>query len=252
MKRIEIIKEKLNDLKSLDNGFSVFGSGRHKYKWNKALSEKEISQIEADHQIILSTEYKELLEYLGNGGAGCGYGLEKLSFKNINPPYIGSNVLLRNWEDPKEIECDMVETDEISGYVKLFDYGCGMEYCLIVKGEEKGGLIFFDCDGRFEKIEDRTLFDAYEGWLDSNLNLLGRVLQKLDEMPLQEVIDSEWALENYSVKEMILSVMNAEPMEGSHSGNDMKMHLEKEYKKWKERNRTPISGSSKQWWEVWK
>ena len=69
--------------------------------------------------------------------------LEQLDLKKINPPYVGTKQLLRNWEDPKQIECDMVDIDEISGYIKLFDYGCGMEYCLIVKGEEKEDLIFF-------------------------------------------------------------------------------------------------------------
>ncbi len=236
MKRIEIIKEKLNELKNLDKRFSIFGSSSHEYEFNRTLSEIEISQIETDNQIEFSNDYKELLKHLGNGGAGCGYGLEKLELTNINPPYIGTKILLRDWEDPKKIECDMVELDEISGYVKLFDYGCGMEYCLIVNGEEKGDLIFFDCDGRFEKIENKNLFDTYEEWLDSSLSILKRVKQKLHELPLQEVIDSEWELKNFSVKGMILSVINAEPIRGSHSGNDMKIHLENEFKKWKNRN----------------
>lgn len=236
MKRIEIIKEKLDELRILDKGFSIFGSGNHMYQLNSTLSEKEISQIESDNQIVLSAEYKEILRYLGNGDAGCGYGLERIDLKNINPPYIGTEALLRNWDDPQKIECDMVDLDEISGYIKLFDYGCGMEYCLIVNGEEKGDLIFFDCDGRFEKIENKNLFDTYEEWLDSSLSILKRVKQKLHELPLQEVIDSEWELKNFSVKGMILSVINAEPIRGSHSGNDLKIHLEKEYKKWKNRN----------------
>ena len=52
-------------------------------------------------------------------------------------------------------EVDMVELDEISGYIKLFDYGCGMETCLIVNGENQGALIFFDGDGAFRKIKDQ-------------------------------------------------------------------------------------------------
>ena len=91
----------------------------------------------------------------------------------------------------------MVDTDEISGYIKLFDFGCGMEYGLIVNGEEQGALIFFDCDGRFEKIEHKTLFDIYEAWIDNSLETLKRVQNKLEEMPLQDVIDSEWELKNF-------------------------------------------------------
>lgn len=236
MERIEVIKEKLNELRNLDKRFSIFGSSRHKYKLNRTLTEKEISQIESDNNIVLSEEYKEILKHLGNGEAGCGYGLEKLNLEKINPPYMGTKQLLRNWEDPKKIECDMVELDEISGYIKLFDYGCGMEYCLIVNGEEKGDLIFFDCDGRFEKMVDKSLFDTYEEWLDNSLSTLNRVQKKLEELPLQEVIDSEWELKNFSIKGMILSIMNAEPPRERNSADDLKNFMEKEHQKWKNKN----------------
>ena len=247
MNRIGILKEKLIELKNLDSRFSIFGSSKHKYELNKTLSKSEITKIEIDNQMVLSNDYKTILEKLGNGGAGCGYGLEKLELENINPPYIGTEKLLRNWKDPKKIDYDMVELDEISGYIKLFDYGCGMEYCLIVNGKEEEDLIFFDCDGRFEKIEKKSLLDIYEDWLDSSLKTLTRVQQKLEEMSLQEVIDSEWELNNFSIKEMILSIMNAEPLKGNHSGNDKKIHLEKEYKKWKNKKQSPSKGSATQW-----
>ncbi|WP_020531060.1 hypothetical protein [Flexithrix dorotheae] len=235
MERINTIKEKLKELKSLDKRYSIFGSSRHKYEFNSTLSEEEIRHLEAENGIILTKEYREILRYLGNGGAGCGYGLEPLTLKNIKPPYIGTKELLRNWEDPKKIGFDMVELDEISGYIKLFDYGCGMEKCLIVNGKEREGLIFFDCDGRFEKIENKTILEIYESWLDESLILLKRIKKKLSEMSLQEVVDSEWELKNFSIQEMILSLIDAEPLTGGHSGNQLKEHLEKEYKKWKKK-----------------
>lgn len=246
MERISVIKQKLEELKGLDKRFSIFGSSRHKYQLNPTLTEEEISKMEIENGIVISKEYRELLKQLGNGGAGCGYGLEPLTLKNINPPYIGTKELLRNWENPKTIDLDMVDLDEISGYIKLFDYGCGMETCLIVNGEEKEDLIFFDCDGRFEKIEKMSLLDIYENWLNESSSLLKRVDKKLNVMPLQEVIDSEWELKNFSIKGMILSLIDAEPLIGAHSGNQMKEHLEKEYKKWKNRNEKP----TKNWWNI--
>ena len=248
MTRIEIIKQKLNELRELDKGYSIFGASRHQYQLNETLSENQLDQIEKDHQIVLSNEYKFLLKNLGNGGAGCGYGLEKLDLKNIDPPYMGTQKLLRNWDGKKPIDYDMVELDEISGYIKLFDFGCGTEYCLIVKGEERGSIIFFDCDGRFQKFKDLNLLDFYEGWLDSCLMLLKRVQSKLETLPLQEVIDTEWELSNYSVKEMILSLMGAASLGGSYSGNDLKVHLEKEYYKWKNEKQNPPC----KWWQFWK
>ena len=234
MERFEIIKEKLKELRNLDKRYSIFGSSRHRYQLNDTLTEKEIGQIETENKIVLSDDYKAILKHLGNGDAGCGYGLEKISLKNINPPYIGTAKLLRNWEDPENVDYDMVELDEISGYIKLFDYGCGMEYCLIVNGEEEGDLIFFDCDGRFEKMENKTLLQTYEYWLDSSLNTLRRVHKKLEELTLQEVIDSEWELKNFSINEMVLSILNAEPPRERGSAADLKSFMEIEHQKWVE------------------
>ncbi len=233
MKRIDAIQQKLQELRSLDKGFAIFGSSRHEYRMKSPLTEEKITHIEQKHGITLSREYREILIHLGNGGAGCGYGLESFSLKHIDPPYVGTKHLLRNWDDPKTIDVDMVDTDEISGYVRLFNHGCGMETCLIVKGEEAGDMIFFDCDDRFEKLEQASLLDMYEKWLDDNLATLRRVQGKLDELPLQEVVDSEWELNNFSVKEMILSLIGGQPLRGGHSGRQLNVHLEKEYRKWK-------------------
>ncbi|MCC6458981.1 MAG: hypothetical protein IT260_00830 [Saprospiraceae bacterium] len=248
MNRIEIIIKKLDELRTLDQGFSIFGSEKHKYQLNRTFTEEEIHQIEVENGILLSIEYKNILTHLGDGVAGCGYGLERLSLEKIHPPYIGTSNLLRNWSDPKKIDCDMVDLNEISGYIKLFDYGCGMEYCLIVNGAEQGELFFFDCDGRFEKITNRTLFDIYEDWLDDSLHILNRVKQKLDEMSLQEVIDSEWKINNYAINSMIFSIIGAAQLEGTLYGIRQEAHLEKEYKKWKNKNQN----ASNRWWEIWK
>lgn len=248
MDRIQIIENKLKGLRELDSGFSIFGSEQHKYKLNNVLSREQIHEIETDNSIFLADDFKEILACLGNGGAGCGYGLERLSLSKINPPYIGTRNLLRKWDDPNRIDCDMIDLNEISGYIKLFDYGCGMETCIIVKGEEKGELIFFDCDGRFEKIGNKNVLDIYEEWLDSSLSILKRVQTKLNELPLGEVIESEWNLKNFSIRRMILSIINADPIKPHHTGNELKDHVERQYEKWKEKNRKP----SNPWWRIWR
>jgi len=237
MQRIENIKEKLKELKELDKKFSIFGSSKHKYEFNQTLKEEEIRKIEIENNIVLSNDYKNILMYLGNGGAGCGYGLERLNTENVNPAYIGTDKLLRNWDDPKRIDLDMINLDELSGYIKLFDYGCGMELCLVVNGKENESLIFYDWDGRFEKIENKTVLDFYEDWLNKSLDTLKRIEQKLTCLSLQEVIDSEWLLKNFSVKHMIMSIINAESVE----------FLEKSYKKWRRQKNLPITGGLAQW-----
>ena len=236
MERINHIKQKLAGLKSLDKGFSIFGSGRHRYELYPTLSEEEICQLETDNDIVISGAYREILKSLGNGGAGPGYGFEKLSLKHINPPYIGTDELLRNWDDPQEIGEEMVDSDEISGYIKLLDYGCGMQTGIIVKGKEIGSLIYFDSDERFEKIANRSILDYYDEWLDYCLIELTRVQQKLGEMSLKEVVDTEWERDNFDIKDMILSLIDAAPMKSSRTGNELNAHLEKEYEKWSKKN----------------
>jgi hypothetical protein len=159
-----------------------------------------------------------------------------LSLDRVAPPYPGTAELLRNWEDPREVDVDMVETDEISGYIRLFNYGCSMEEGLIVTGPERGDIIFFDGDGRFEKTKNNSLLDRYDNWLDHNLAELKRVQQKLQDLPLQEVIDSEWEAQNFSVREMILSLIGAEPLQGGYSGNQLKAYLEEAYRRWESRS----------------
>lgn len=71
----------------------------------------------------------------------------------------------------------------------------------------------------------------------ASLKELKRIEQKLQDLPLPEIIDSEWALENYTVHDMILSLINGAAISGGHSGGEKKAHLEKEYMKWKTQER---------------
>lgn len=226
MKRIDVVKNKLNQLRALDRRYSIFGSGRHKYELNHTLSSEELLEIETKNTISLSEDYKEVMQEIGNGGAGCGYGLEKMSLSKINPPYIGTKELLRNCEEPEELDIDMVELDEISGYIKLFDYGCGMETCLIVNGQEKGELIFFDCDGAFRKIKEKGLLDIYETWLDESLETLRRVKKKLLIEPAVNTIEAEWNNENYFIREMMYSVMDIDPPSHKQHTEEYKTEIE--------------------------
>ena len=235
MDQIERLKKKLEVLRELDSRCSIFGAFRHKYQLNPPLPLSELAQIESKNDIQLHPDYKAMISQLGNGGAGCGYGLERLSLSKAQPPYPGTAHLLRACENPGKITCDMVDPSEISGYVKLFDYGCGIELILIVNGEEQGDLVQFDCDGRFEKITNKTLPDIYEAWLDESTAVLNRVKTKLLNQAPREVIASEQELNNYSVKGMILSVIKASPLPSSYGPEEFYNHLDSAYNSWKER-----------------
>jgi hypothetical protein len=197
------------------------------------LSPQEVLQIETKYGISLSEEYKVLLTQFGNGGTGPGYGLVPLSLKHIHPPYAGTDFLLRNWTDPGKLDIEMVDSDEISGYIKLFNYGCGSQTCLIVNGVETGSLIFFDSDECFYKLKHNSILQIYEQWLENELTLIKRVYNQIQELPLATVIDLEWKLENYFIKDIILSLINASPITGGHSRTEIDQHLKKEFAIWK-------------------
>lgn len=231
MERIEIISRKLEELKNLDKRYSIFGSSRHKQKLGNRLREEEIIQIEKENRVVISADYKEILQRLGNGGAGCGYGLESLNLREIDPPYIGTDEILRDYQGI-EGQIGMVDISKVSGYIKLFDYGCGLETGLIVKGKEKGVLIRFDCDGRFGKIENKSLLDLYEDWLDESLMEMKRVEYKLKKLPITEVIKREWEEKNFSIRGMIYSLMDITAPKSQHNTNEYGEQMKKLHKKW--------------------
>lgn len=72
---IDLIKEKLNELRDIDSGFEIFGSSSHEYQFNQVISEKDLIEFEQNNNCILPGEYKEFLLEIGNGGAGPSYGL---------------------------------------------------------------------------------------------------------------------------------------------------------------------------------
>ncbi|MFT5917939.1 MAG: hypothetical protein ACI81T_004456 [Bacteroidia bacterium] len=109
---------------------------------------------------------------------------------------------------------------------------CGIETCLVVNGKEQGDLIWFDCDGRFSKLTGKSILDLYESWLSNHLSELKKVEGKLQKFTLQEVIDTEWEAGNYSIKEMILSLIGSKRDESINSGAKMDEFLKQEYGKW--------------------
>jgi hypothetical protein len=69
-------------------------------------------------------------------------------------------------------------------------------------------VIFFDCDERFEKLEQTSLLDMYENWVVGCLASLTSVKEKLIKNPVEAVIQEEWANNNFSIHEMIYSIMD--------------------------------------------
>lgn len=72
---IQIIKNKLNRLISLDKELNIFGASIHRYQFNSVANEALLHKFEVSNKCIFPKEYRDFLLYIGNGGAGPGYGV---------------------------------------------------------------------------------------------------------------------------------------------------------------------------------
>ncbi|PZP44449.1 MAG: SMI1/KNR4 family protein [Pseudopedobacter saltans] len=199
--QLERIKNKIEQLKQLDQNLTLFGSNKHKYNLNPTLSDENVQNFEAVHKIILPNDYKDFLTKIGNGGVGPYYGLEPIEnslFDDLD--YKRSNSLLNPsqpfphtspWniefvstvnadDDEEEYERQYFEFSKnlMNGVLAISNFGCGVSINLVVNGEEYGNIWTDDRGneggiypshelGNKEKI---TFLNWYELWLDNSLN----------------------------------------------------------------------------------
>jgi hypothetical protein len=207
--QLDRIKQKLKILKDYDKSFVIFGSLKHKYKLNPALSLYYIKNFETTHGINLPEELTKFLTTIGNGGAGPFYGLESLQdMLYVDLDYKQKNKLLnpsepfphnREWnlkfepsvneeEDEAEYERQLENFEQryydpsfMNGTLAICNFGCAVSINLVVNGPEYGYIWTDDraSDGGIhpsmelgnkEKVQ---FLDWYELWLDNSLNQLG-------------------------------------------------------------------------------
>ena len=197
--RLQSISNKLQQLKSLDIHFQLFGAHRHHYQLNPVISLETIQQFEQTHLIGLPEDYVAFLTQLGNGGAGPFYGLEafeRILFVDLDRPN-DNNLLYPNlpfphlvaWNEPFNATCDEDNEAEfeqqyfefhqhqMDGTIAICNYGCGVSLNLVVNGTEYGHIWTDDRanDGgiypsqELGNTERLNFLDWYELWLDQSL-----------------------------------------------------------------------------------
>lgn len=197
--QIEQIKGKLNNLREADEDCKQFGSHKHRYELNTALSEEQITEFEFRYSIKLPEDYSLFLKTVGNGGAGPFYGVEKLSeavFEDLDYKREGNkiNLLLpfphsKSWNldykdftDYQQFEEAYFAKEHSNGLLRLCNFGCGVFINLVVNGEEYGKM-WTDDRGNNCGIYPSTelgneskicFLDWYELWLDNNLEELNK------------------------------------------------------------------------------
>lgn len=201
MTHLNIIREKLKRLETLDSNLEIFGSKKHRYRLNSTLSYEEILHFENDNGIQLPDGYREFLISMGNGGAGPYYGLEPLQngryddldyqspddLINLSLPFPHTehwNLAFTNTID-KDGHYQLKDKEYFDnkwahGMLRIANFGCGVSINLIVNGEEYGHIWVDDrCndqgiypDTYFYDQHRLTFLDWYELWLDQSLGKL--------------------------------------------------------------------------------
>jgi len=240
--RLQIIKQKIQQLTELDKSRAIFGSSNHKFEIRPVLTMTELQQFQEKYKLELPWEYKLFLTEISNGGVGPYYGLYSL-FEGIkeansystdgNSPLDNSftidfpfnNKVVEEFINYYNTCIDDGENDEIeyfnvpdkfTGVIFLSEYGCGWSYVLVVKGEQSGTVWFHGENVSPVLAEGKqwSFFDWYENWLDNSIYELNPVKEKKDIGNDCKILDyTGWKLEkvpsevlaNKNLKKLVFS-----------------------------------------------
>lgn len=168
--------------RSEDKNFRVFGAASHRYELNPTLSESDIREFEAKHDVSLPPDYRWFLEEVSNGGAGPSYGILPLSAtRNIRRPF------------PAQRITDILAWGDCNGTIPICDHGCAFESQVVVRSRYFGQVWGGGDDRSFVAP---SFLDYYLSWIDGLENDLpiflaneARTKQLRIGMKSAEVID---------------------------------------------------------------
>jgi hypothetical protein len=181
IQQLNRLEEKFQRLKELDAGLSFFGAKEHRYVLNPPVPESVIAEFEGKYGVVIPTEYREFLLYVGDGGAGPYYGLYPLKYTYeqmgwIEPGDIRKPFPLdRRWNEqdyaePGEYYDLPADADLHDGCIMLSHQGCAYWSFLVVSGKERGKVWddFTSADGGMRPT-GQDFLTWYEWWLDTGL-----------------------------------------------------------------------------------
>jgi hypothetical protein len=175
--RLGRIADKLAAARAMPVPPKAFGVEGHWFKLGAPLPEAVVAEFEQRHEVTLPPAYRLFVTGLGDGGAGPGCGLSRLSAScrggclpghlTRPSPYLPGPRYRGDWEQRHE---DPPGPDQmfLRGTLKIADHGCTLVTRLVVTGPARGRLLNLDCDGPAGPyvVEDAGFLAWYERWLD--------------------------------------------------------------------------------------
>jgi hypothetical protein len=154
---IQILKEKLKELKSADKDYKVFGSGKHRYL-SYPVSVEEIENFETKFNLSIPQNFRKFLIEIGCGAGPC-YGIFSLK-EVIDELYIikdikaEANIDIKldkpfpfNNSTVEDLQCKHESDDKFhsventypaNGSFSIIHRGCSFYSAIITKGELLG------------------------------------------------------------------------------------------------------------------
>ena len=222
------VREKIDQLSSLDKGRQIFGADRHGYRLLPVANEGELSEGEERLGVNLPSELRQFYMTIGNGIAGPHYGLTRLEdLYGFNPslPYQGLayfRALAASQETlPSDNDYFEISHEEIQGLIVIIPEGCGHQTCLISSGENAGKVVSVSCDGYVEESQ-LSFADHYSAWLDANIDAFKKIQQLINSSFSMAEIKAIFLEEfhSYDASDLAVSLMGVEkPAELFGSGN---------------------------------
>lgn len=167
------VRQRVGAITSMEAARTVFGAIGHKFVLHPVLTVAELADLEQGIGVRLPAEYRSFLLEVGNGGAGPGYGLERVEWAIDGWRWMGDGVTTvgrlgipfqpfdprvydehaaqrpveRDFSDPDAFtqaglawvqRLDDLYDEETFGTVALSHQGCGYFWLLVVSGPERG------------------------------------------------------------------------------------------------------------------
>ena len=175
--RLGRIADKLAAARAMPVPPDAFGVEKHGFKLGAPLPEAVVAEFEERHEVALPPAYRLFVTELGDGGAGPGYHLSRLSGSCDGPcrpghlarpsPYLPGPRYFGDWEERYE-EAPGPDQMFLPGTLAVADHGCSLSTQLVVTGPARGRLFNVDGGGSLGPyvVEDADFLAWYERWLD--------------------------------------------------------------------------------------
>ena len=198
LKHDEIVKI-LEQARSIDSKYELFGTTKHKYQLNLPIRPSFVRALEEKYGFTLPDDYFYFITEIGDGGAGPDYGIEPFadlvkkfqdqhaeayqedyrnSLKNAFMPRPMSKDELENFaiatpaayeQNPDKYYIYEKPDDDglcyLDGFYVLGTQGCQWDFGLVTTGEMRGKVFVTDNEGAYCLVAN-SFGEFYQNWLD--------------------------------------------------------------------------------------